>query len=1146
MRLRRLDLERYGPFTGTSLTFRAGAALHLVYGPNEAGKSSALAALTDLFFGFEARSRANFLHRYDDLRIGAEIETADGDLLAFRRRKGTRNTLIDAAGAGLDEALLEPHLGGVSREVFASAFGLSQQGLREGARGMLAAHGEIGESLFAAASGARGLIGARDRLNEEADLLFAPRRAAKRAFYEAQDRYDEARRDLRERSLRAETLKALAETIEGHEARLIAIKQRLGELAGERARLARLGRVGPILRRIDTIEAEMAVLGSLPATPADFPARVDAALARENACRQALMRLGADAEATRKTIAEADVDETVLAAGDAIAALAEERGAIAKNQADLPRRIAEARSLEDDVADLARRLGRAGREELLHFQPDDLLIERARVLIETRRELQREAAAAGKALTEAGEALAALERAKAASVPAIEVEPLRRRLSALRPSLLEAGTLIERLSLLARQDERLAERGRQLGGEAQALRQRPLPADEAIAAHEARLAALTADEAQARKENERARAALAAAEQDLAARAAAVEALDADVLAAYRHRRDAMLDTLLAAPAPEVVEAYREAVAKADRLADARLERADDVAQRDNARRRLVEAQAQRDRAVSAQADIARARAEAAEAWKALFAPFGLAPGTPGEMRRWLAGVRQLREDRTALETESATAAALSVRLEAERPALEELALAAGLDAPVNRSLATLLREVEERLSLLAASGEEAHKTTLRHEAALASQDKTEAAQAKAEAALAAFEPEWRKLVALLGLDAAAEGAEAARALDLWQSAAAKLPLLASLEHRIATMRDDEDAFARKTASLAAGLVPQPPDAPFAAITALQETLKRQVQAHTRRAAIADRLAAIEVDLAAAAAEAGLAEAALARLAEEGEAPREDLADRAETLRQRARLSALLADARRDLAGQGDGLNEAELREAMQGQDPDDAAARERAIEAEQAGLIDEDKAASLELRDLKRQEAGFETASGAAQAAQRLQDARADLERIARDYLLRKAAALLIGTGVERQVRAQQDPLIERAGALFARITQGAFAGIAVAYDSEDELRLAARRRDGGTVALDGLSEGSCDQLYLSLRLASLEAVAARRPVPPFIGDDLVVTFDEPRVAATLETLATSGAALQVILFTHHRHVVDIARERLGEALDIVSLQKD
>jgi uncharacterized protein YhaN len=171
------------------------------------------------------------------------------------------------------------------------------------------------------------------------------------------------------------------------------------------------------------------------------------------------------------------------------------------------------------------------------------------------------------------------------------------------------------------------------------------------------------------------------------------------------------------------------------------------------------------------------------------------------------------------------------------------------------------------------------------------------------------------------------------------------------------------------------------------------------------------------------------------------------------------------------------------------------------------------------------------------------LQDARSDLERIARDYIVLKIASLSIETGLERQLRTEQGPLIAAAGRLFSTITGNAFSGIVTQYDEEDRLRLAARRTDGGTVAIDGLSEGTRDQLYLSLRLANLEAMAARRQVPPFIGDDLVVTFDEPRVAATLSVLAAQDSFLQKILFTHHRHVADIARDRLGAGVDIIAL---
>ena len=66
MRLNRLDLTRYGKFTDHSIDFGSAAAggcdLHIVYGPNEAGKSTLFSAWLDLLFGIGAQSSYNFLH----------------------------------------------------------------------------------------------------------------------------------------------------------------------------------------------------------------------------------------------------------------------------------------------------------------------------------------------------------------------------------------------------------------------------------------------------------------------------------------------------------------------------------------------------------------------------------------------------------------------------------------------------------------------------------------------------------------------------------------------------------------------------------------------------------------------------------------------------------------------------------------------------------------------------------------------------------------------------------------------------------------------------------------------------------------------------------------------------------------------------
>jgi uncharacterized protein YhaN len=83
MRLDRLDLTRYGKFTDYIIDFGERIVgqpdIHLIYGPNEAGKSTALAAFLDLLFGIEFRTRYNFLHDNRTMRIGAKLNLTAGE-----------------------------------------------------------------------------------------------------------------------------------------------------------------------------------------------------------------------------------------------------------------------------------------------------------------------------------------------------------------------------------------------------------------------------------------------------------------------------------------------------------------------------------------------------------------------------------------------------------------------------------------------------------------------------------------------------------------------------------------------------------------------------------------------------------------------------------------------------------------------------------------------------------------------------------------------------------------------------------------------------------------------------------------------------------------------------------------------------------
>lgn len=61
MRFAELQLIRYGRFQDCNLSFASGDCdLQIIVGPNEAGKSTTLASISDLLFGFGPRTRFGF------------------------------------------------------------------------------------------------------------------------------------------------------------------------------------------------------------------------------------------------------------------------------------------------------------------------------------------------------------------------------------------------------------------------------------------------------------------------------------------------------------------------------------------------------------------------------------------------------------------------------------------------------------------------------------------------------------------------------------------------------------------------------------------------------------------------------------------------------------------------------------------------------------------------------------------------------------------------------------------------------------------------------------------------------------------------------------------------------------------------------
>ena len=119
---------------------------------------------------------------------------------------------------------------------------------------------------------------------------------------------------------------------------------------------------------------------------------------------------------------------------------------------------------------------------------------------------------------------------------------------------------------------------------------------------------------------------------------------------------------------------------------------------------------------------------------------------------------------------------------------------------------------------------------------------------------------------------------------------------------------------------------------------------------------------------------------------------------------------------------------------------------------------------------------AGMDASAAAAEAAEDAQEILARLEPDVQHYLRLRLASAVLREGIERYRKKNEGPVLGRASDLFRRLTLGSFHALRIDFDDAGEQVLAGVRPDGQAVLPMAMSEGTCDQLYLALRLASLE----------------------------------------------------------------------
>lgn len=1141
MRFRRLLLERYGRFENCALDFREGPPdLHIVYGNNEAGKSTTLAAVSDLLFGFGRRTAYNY--RFDNalLRVGAELED-DGRTLFCRRRKRDSATLVDADDQPIDEGDLLAMLRGQTRETFRLAFSLDQEGLRDGGRAMVTAKNDVGQALFAASSGLTGVAGTLAALDEEADAIWGRRAKASRTYTAAERMLTDSRRAVRDLELKPKAWVDAHAALERSEAELVDLERERDVLAADHRHVERLRRVGPSLRRR---EALVAAVAGHAATVMLSPQREAAALdalslvATADRLRQSAAMLVVDAEDRAALLTP---DTAVLGVAEAIDGLVERRGAATKAEHDRARLTIERHAREARIADLHRDLGGP-----VATAPSRLLVGRLREIARMH--------------ADASSRLQVLDRTIADLVA--RQQPLRERiadatLSETLPALIAAVDAARRLG--GDVDERCASADRAAiraedtvgvatarlapwSGTLSALARLPGIAEAEIAAAQATQAGHRTEAEQEaatiiRLEQERETLALERAE--LSERSGAVSGEAVDDARAMRERQWHELRNHLRglSDLPDPVgssDAYERAVIGADDLADRRFILAEVSGRLANldandARLRLLADQARHRGEVAT-----RAFADAHAAWHRRLVECGLPALDPRHLRAWLDD-RTAALDAEALAVQTREAAATEQARRSNARAVLVAAMPGGtaplLLAPLLSRAETLRREGEARDQALRDD-----RTELRQvETSLAEQGRRRAqAKADADGALQT----WQKELADTGLTLAIEASEAR--LAVFDDLRGERDAVAHLDTRLNGMDVDTRRFATDVGALAETLGIEASTDIVATVATLLGRLEAARQTARALADLAVERDRRQREVDAAAADLAAATAIVVPIRSElGIDEQGDLAAAIEASRAVRRLREECDEVERTVTAQGDGYALPDLIAAWQAQDPDGVAGRAVALSARIADLNARISAAAAATGDARRSFAALEGAPGAASdALADAEQARAEMGAQAEAYLLKRTEAVMLRWAMERHRERRQDPLLSRASEVFRTLTLGRYVQLRVDMEGSAP-RLGGLRDDGRTVVdVGAMSEGTTDQLFLALRLASVEQSVANGVRLPFLADDLFVNFDDDRSRAGFEVLADLAKSTQVLFFTHHAHLAAVAREVVGTTL--------
>lgn len=1171
-----IQLKAYGGFEDKSLAFANngtgdGAGVHLVVGPNEAGKSTLLRGLSNLLFGFGQRGEDDWRFDLRDLRVGATLESDGGNQLAFYRKRGNRDTLIDAKGNPLPPDALLPYTQKAQRDFFEMVFGLDHHRLRQGGQELAHNQGDLAQGLFSVGSGVSGLREALDGMETQAANLFVPR-GSKPRFNQLDKLYKDKQREIKSVAIGASKWKQVSDQLEQEHQRQRALDKQLEERQAEITRLERIHRNLSSLPRHTALREQLEALHQVPLiTQPQMDNRrkiqevIRAAQSDRERCAEDIALL----EVEKNTLPQ---DEAILAKMGGVIHLRDERAKMESiTRTDLPETKTELRVLDEKIKAL---LKQAYPEESkvpeLSALPYSAVLRMVRDLIIARNILEAEEIKEKKKLLQAQRDLQQESKVLEALPPLFDIAPLD---EALNTATEEASLEVKQEELRAELTQlkaTLAQQGKALplwSKTPEDLAGLKLPLNTSIDQFEREWNELEKSLSEKKGEIDKANITIQESEAECDSLSKGQELPTLDAVHQMRQARDAGWKLLRRAyidtsedvsaeaedydPEHPLPEAYEHRVRLADQLDDLRLTEADRLARYEAAKVNKEKAlgglkvMEQTHEALLKDQKLLTKRWE--DAWSALEAT----PLPPSEMKAWSQTRQQLldillrkQEAQLKLEGVNLRLSEVKKRLLAVLPKEDGKGQQGDKQAekqdetPLKSLVLRARRQLEEIRALKGSHQTHMQEITgLSHQIAQKEDDLKDLADK-----LAKWHNDWVKAMSSLRRPVETSPAEALVCMDQLEEIQLLAAKRSDLPGRVNQMETFASEYLAQLDKLLDDLAPDLKKVEWPqAVRELEQRLKTTENNQNRHAKIDKILEQKNIESRDAEYKEKEARGELAALMAEWHCEDESALGEIEgKARKKAELQSELQALESTMVETNSGMDLAAIAREIE-------ASKSHGLEADAIpGRLDslgrenqEDREAlqgvNQRVGALRAELEEMDGNDSAALLAQDAEAALAEMETLAGQYLHLKLANALTRQALARYQETHRDPLLKRAGEHFKKLTLGNYEGLTFDYLESAPVLLAVPEA-GRTLELEALSDGTLDQVFLALRLAVVERYLEGNEALPLVLDDILVNFDDARAAAALKILAELGGKTQVLFLTHHPHMVELAQAHLGK----------